>query len=421
MRNISYIIFFFFSITFSKESFSQEDCTAYFGVGEIICIAEDASYLWLGLKENGLVRVRKSDYSQTIFSTDNSNLSENNVISLQYYKGELFVSTDKRLLKFSNDEFIVISDTISGKLSENKEGHLVIACFKSHEQNAIYKLYSGVISLAYEISEQNFPLDITDIAITSDSAIWIVQNVFYNVDIYRFKQDSVSLFNNYNTNFTGSNPFGTSIITKGDSVLLSLNDGIYLYNDNKWQLLYQTYGYPTYPWISDGKDTLKKYVTAMEFDADGNLWCGSFSADNSSVLAYLQNDTWVLIQKDDLLYTTVNCIKGSEFDRKIIYVCTNNGLQIIDKECLSNTSTLFETDKPMEVNVYPNPSKTKLKLVLGQNINVSSYKIVDSSGKEIRTAVFDRKTIDIETLQTGQYWLKLQTNKGTVTQPFFKN
>lgn len=74
------------------------------------------------------------------------------------------------------------------------------------------------------------------------------------------------------------------------------------------------------------------------------------------------------------------------------------------------------------VLIYPNPAGSELRFSAGIPIN-AAVRIFDVSGKLMRymTEVHNKEVIDISGLQSGIYFVRIQTKKGTATKKFIKN
>lgn len=85
-------------------------------------------------------------------------------------------------------------------------------------------------------------------------------------------------------------------------------------------------------------------------------------------------------------------------------------------------SLLSEGDESLEnatISIFPNPTADRLNI--SADIELSSYTILDFSGRVIKTADLDgSSSIDTTSLRTGTYLLQLTNDNGTTTQQFIK-
>jgi hypothetical protein len=73
----------------------------------------------------------------------------------------------------------------------------------------------------------------------------------------------------------------------------------------------------------------------------------------------------------------------------------------------------------VSVKIYPNPVKNELKIESSE-LTINKVKIVDLSGKTIYQFNNFRNQIDVSALARGIYFMKLETEKGAVTEKFIK-
>lgn len=86
------------------------------------------------------------------------------------------------------------------------------------------------------------------------------------------------------------------------------------------------------------------------------------------------------------------------------------------------TSGLVGIEDIVEVssfNIYPNPVKNQLTITT-ENERINSIKIIDVTGKTLKTVVANTTTINVSDLAKGLYILQIQTDKGIGTKRFIK-
>jgi hypothetical protein len=77
-----------------------------------------------------------------------------------------------------------------------------------------------------------------------------------------------------------------------------------------------------------------------------------------------------------------------------------------------------------DVRIYPNPAQNQISVEFSQPFEVSkSYNIYDATGREILNGIFNesKQNIDISSLGTGFYWIKIQASGENKTYKFLKN
>jgi len=73
--------------------------------------------------------------------------------------------------------------------------------------------------------------------------------------------------------------------------------------------------------------------------------------------------------------------------------------------------------------IYPNPASGILKIESKQNIEVQSISIYNTLGQVVLVVPNAKatKVVDVSGLQTGNYFIKIHTDKGTSNAKFIKN
>jgi hypothetical protein len=84
------------------------------------------------------------------------------------------------------------------------------------------------------------------------------------------------------------------------------------------------------------------------------------------------------------------------------------------------TAGIGQSAAGLGIGVYPNPARDELSLSLPEQVKVRSYRIVDLSGRTIKSGALSNTTILIKGLSSGSYWLQLDTNKGLVVEKIVK-
>lgn len=101
--------------------------------------------------------------------------------------------------------------------------------------------------------------------------------------------------------------------------------------------------------------------------------------------------------------------------RRLILTDTNGDRIFYTNEFL-NTE---EFDQEVSVKLFPNPTSDKL-IITGEHIeNIQSYQVIDIHGSIVIQNTFDT-IIDVESLATGMYFLKLQGIQSETTRRFIK-
>jgi len=94
----------------------------------------------------------------------------------------------------------------------------------------------------------------------------------------------------------------------------------------------------------------------------------------------------------------------------------NMGTITVNREI---TSVMDETAQGEKLSIYPSPTRDKL-FVSGID-NGISYSILNVYGQVMQKGMLsENKTLDIQTLQTGIYFIRFEGRKGWQTEQFIK-
>ncbi len=75
-----------------------------------------------------------------------------------------------------------------------------------------------------------------------------------------------------------------------------------------------------------------------------------------------------------------------------------------------------ETPFKNEVYLYPNPSRDVINIEYPNILDVSAISLIDLQGKKVKRFKEPQKQLSISGISTGQYFLKLETSKGIITE-----
>ncbi|MFK5889831.1 MAG: T9SS type A sorting domain-containing protein [Flavobacteriaceae bacterium] len=129
---------------------------------------------------------------------------------------------------------------------------------------------------------------------------------------------------------------------------------------------------------------------------NANVPTANFDARNNSRLT--------VITVDNVAYSTTN---WTNVDPGVTF--SAGGVLGLDENILSS-----------KVSVYPNPSNGVLNVNIPSDIFVSNASIFDVTGKQVKIFKSISKSLDISSLSTGIYILKIDTNKGVVSKKVLK-
>ncbi|WP_299333073.1 FG-GAP-like repeat-containing protein [uncultured Psychroserpens sp.] len=93
----------------------------------------------------------------------------------------------------------------------------------------------------------------------------------------------------------------------------------------------------------------------------------------------------------------------------------NSPLEIIEGDTLS-----LENSFVNDLVIYPNPAKDVLNISTTDNLQDAIYTIFDINGKRVINSKLDQNTIDVSTLNTGNYILRIVSGNSIKSQKFIK-
>jgi hypothetical protein len=156
-------------------------------------------------------------------------------------------------------------------------------------------------------------------------------------------------------------------------------------------------------------------------------WNASLEADIIGYNVYKSNNEFGIYTKltsipiSDLFYTDNNFNDSDWYMvRAIKLQTTGSGTFLNPSIGISNNATsLFNRDINLEtISIFPNPTKENLTII--SNLNLKSYQIIDIQGKVVLTSNLDSKTININQLEDGVYFIKLFDSDKSVIKKFIK-
>ena len=89
--------------------------------------------------------------------------------------------------------------------------------------------------------------------------------------------------------------------------------------------------------------------------------------------------------------------------------------------CPNLVTSTFENSVD-QITVYPNPANNRLNINNKDNIKISSLSIFNTLGQLILTIPNAKKTttIDVSSLKSGNYFLRINSEKGIYNTKFIK-
>ncbi|MCD4729724.1 MAG: T9SS type A sorting domain-containing protein, partial [Bacteroidales bacterium] len=159
------------------------------------------------------------------------------------------------------------------------------------------------------------------------------------------------------------------------------------------------------------------YVTSIAIDGNGTKWIGTFNSG--------------LAKFDDTNWTTYNTSNSGLHDNSVRsiaidgngtkWIGTSAGLAVFNENGIP--VYVKENIKAVEnVNIYPNPAYDFFTIELLSNMNISFIEIVNIQGIIVKHHKFaiNQNTIDVRSLSTGLYIVRMQIDKGIVMKKLIK-
>lgn len=215
---------------------------------------------------------------------------------------------------------------------------------------------------------------------------------------------------------------GPAVIGYGDKVKLPGNN----YWDNlsdlgldyNWNISVNLVHYPDlFP------ETLLGYNIYRSSNVDTNYQYIDFVNSNDTIIHYRYFDNY-LPEEDTNTYSSAICFKvnavwAQNNDTCISEFGTQLGAPWNDETCIMILGD--NTDTETGIKLYPNPVKSNLKIITPNIISeISIYNISGQLVKSRQSTKKPEEIINVSDLKSGIYFIKIQTDKRTITKNFIK-
>lgn len=146
----------------------------------------------------------------------------------------------------------------------------------------------------------------------------------------------------------------------------------------------------------------------FKLDADGNYKYHQYTdrAESNQAVSVYGKDKIALISN-----SSMNSVLGQDLNDLGGF---NNYILFLEKEELATQEQLSRL-----FSIYPNPASDYLNIETKDKIR--SYEIYDGSGRKMNISTNYQKQVDIRNLIKGVYYIRLITDKNTLTSKFIKN
>ena len=171
--------------------------------------------------------------------------------------------------------------------------------------------------------------------------------------------------------------------------------------------------------------------TAGSATYDGLTLTARLKIESATIITYTTTMLSTLTLVFDPTFTGTIKLNGISYTASAGVVIIQNvpiGLNTITKGSTTNLyyiKTVFTPLLGLESNthedsllLYPNPVSTNLSIETSSTIE--SLSIYDLTGSLVKKVEGDTKSIDVTELSIGNYFIKIQTNKGLINKRFIK-
>jgi len=178
------------------------------------------------------------------------------------------------------------------------------------------------------------------------------------------------------------------------------------------------------------------FTVTESLQITGNSFCNDFSGE------YIYVDPGPLavdplFQPINIIRGTIDCGSNEVYETQFYVPFVNE--QVADIVVLQEdflvlqyyNPTLYQVyrDEPVlsleenelsEIQVYPNPVKNELFISNKNSLKINSWMILGVVGKVIREIDFSGESIDVSTLPSGIYFLRIEAQQGILTKKIVK-
>ena len=311
--------------------------------------------------------------SHSVFNTDNSNLTSNNV----------------SCLGIGTDGFEYVGLTAAGLLFDGGLG-----------------IYNESSWLVY--NKDNSPLPVKNVLSVLESHTGVLWVGTQDGGLVKKDGDDWTIFDTDNSDIPGNTPTYMAETTDGPLWIAFVNKSIATFDGSNWNI------------IKEGKvsDFPDAKVVDLLFDTDKNLWIGFENAG----LGRFNGTDWIFYTKQTSGLPDDN-VTGLELSQDgHIWVSTDGGgIGIYDPEYNSAIESFPANEN---INLYPNPVNATLNIELQEITGATGLFVYNLMGQLVIQQEMNEAClqIDCSKLNPGLYTLKLKDQKGShsITRTFIK-
>jgi len=409
------VLLFCFQLCYSQTSCFETLFDGY----NISSVTDDHQFIWVGTYNNGLISYNKDTSEILFYNTSNSEISSNTIQSVLKLNNRLYVSSDSSLMAFANNSFQEISTTIQGVMAMAPNGNLAVA--------APYEF--NLLDLDNQITYTKDLLTLvtpsccgktTDIEYDINGRLWLSNYAFYEYDVITYGSGSWDVYDVNNSILPIESFYNFNRLAVNDDVVMVTNNGsnMHKYKNYLWSLEHSFEN----PSIFNEQETIDGLIiNAIEFDIDGVFWVGAGNYDNSSFgkIAYKIENDWKFLDNNSEELPGVNLFVESQYDLDIIYAASNNGLLIINTNCLTLSTVDYQAESN-DVVIFPNPTNGVLNIDI-KDSKTFSFQLINYLGQIVLSETdFSNNTIDLSRFASGVYNLVIELEASRVNKKILK-
>lgn len=88
---------------------------------------------------------------------------------------------------------------------------------------------------------------------------------------------------------------------------------------------------------------------------------------------------------------------------------------------LSTSESELDQNKQLKIILYPNPASDFIKISTQKDLKINTYTVYNTAGQQVVSGIYTpNKSINVNTLQAGNYIIQIKTDSGIFSQKFIK-
>ncbi len=173
------------------------------------------------------------------------------------------------------------------------------------------------------------------------------------------------------------------------------------------------------------------WLYAVDIYGNSDSCMSTYTVDGSAVFALTITQTGGVLISDDVSvsYQWIDCATNTDIvgETSQSYLPTIDGNYAVivsvgtcidTSECITISGIGFEEEKPMSLDIYPNPARDKININLSNAGSDSGLSILDITGKVVFkiSKIKSKEIIDLSGFREGIYLIQVSTPQGIITR-----